>query len=362
MIFTPVSFWNTDVSVDIPFIPFIWTAGDSQPTTNESVVKLDLDGNILNSYVVPGNATVLGLAVDKFMNVYLGCGKVSGNNTVYKYDKDFNLIWSYDTGFNIHGVAVDQNGNVAACGSTRGSGQDTVFYFNKDGTLIWSAFPTTHTTNNTALGLDCNFDLSGNLYIGNNVGISGVTGEIRKFDSSGNELWNQSHGSFVRSIRINRAGDLLYIQGARNTASSNISHRQLDASTGVINWSVNLASTNSSENGGIEIDDVNDEIYTQIDGGNPIYRKFLPDSTVVWSGSIPPFRTYSRSYDTTIDGQGFFYTTQQSGAAAPSTGGYLRKYRESDRVLMWSYRHGTDTLSDRLIRVIIYPRPWTVIS
>jgi hypothetical protein len=351
-----------DVSIT-PFIPFIWVAGDPRTTTFLSVIKLDFNGNVLNSYTLPGNPIVLGLTVDKFMNVYITCMKTTGNPTVYKMDKDFNQIWSYDTGFNLFGIAVDQNGNVGVCGSTRGSGQDTVFYFNKDGVLQWSGLPTTHGTNNAGLGLDCNFDLSGNLYVGNTTGISGVTGQIRKFSSSGTELWNQSHGALVRSVRPNRAGDLLYIQGVRNAGSGNISHRQLDTSNGNINWSLNLAnlSSNSSENGGIEIDDVNNELYTQVDGGSSLtYRKFQPNGTLLWTATgLPPFATYGRAYDTTIDGDGFFYTTQQNGS--PS-GGYLRKYRESDRVLMWSFRHGSNTLTDRLVRVIIYPRPWTKLN
>jgi hypothetical protein len=350
--FSPVAFWGQKDS-DPPFTPFIWTAGDSKPTTNQSVIKLDFDGNILNEYVVPGNATVFGLAVDKFMNVYLACAKVSTNATVYKYDKDFNLIWSYDTGFTAQGISVDQNGNVAVSGVTRGNGQDTVFYLNKNGALQWSALPTTETTTGLGFGNDCQFDLLGNLYVVN-IPRSGVTGQARKFNSSGTELWNFVHGGTLRHVRPNVTNDFVYLLGVR---TSNKSVYKL-TSAGSQSWVVDINLTGNGENMGLEVDAANDDVYVQKDGGTQAYRKYNSSGTQQWTATIPPFATYARMYDTTIDGEGFFYTTQQSGS--PS-GGYLRKYRESDRVLMWSYRHGTDSLNDRLMRVVVYPRPWKVI-
>ena len=76
---------------------------------------------------------VLGAAVPAAAESYLTLAVGSDDDSLYVYDQDGGLRWSYATGGNVGTVAVSADGKYIAAGSASG----TVYLFALDGTKLW---------------------------------------------------------------------------------------------------------------------------------------------------------------------------------------------------------------------------------
>jgi len=200
------------------------------------VRKYDIAGNELWTRQF-GSGHAIGVAVDASGNVYVaGYGEVLPGQTsldgwsafVRKYDGSGNEIWTREAGAG--GVAVDVSGNVYVAGGTQGalpgqssSGGLDVFVrkYDSSGNELWTKQFGTSARDEAD---DVAVDGLGNVYVAGRTDgafpgqtFSGVIDAfVRKYDSSGNEIWTKQFGSSARDdaggVAVNGEGDV-YVAG-----------------------------------------------------------------------------------------------------------------------------------------------------
>lgn len=207
------------------------------PTT---LIKYDVDGNIL---ATASNSSVIYSLYLNSDNSFVACGNFyyySGegvNKSVYKYDENLNMQWSYvssklyqkvitDSSNNsylvssdgyvtklnssgvqqfsnsistttLYAIGIDTSNNIWVGGIT--SGGNNVFKLNSSGTLLSSY---AINSSNQVDGIVC--DTAGYIYVS-------VGNELNKIDSSGAIIWTKTPGSantLYRSMYIKN--DLIY--------------------------------------------------------------------------------------------------------------------------------------------------------
>lgn len=193
-----------------------------------SVLKLTMTGSQVWSYAMPN--TVTGIVVDS--DYVYAC---SSNGSLVKLSSTGSLVWQQEWGNSLNGVDVDSSGNVYTVGNATSSittrkwsatgsviwsvndasGQnpfasgvivdDTYVYTCSstgdtrrrnvsDGSVSWVA-----STNHGGVLRDITIDNSGNVYVcGDETFVGDIA--IRKFNSSGSQVWTQTHESTMRSI------------------------------------------------------------------------------------------------------------------------------------------------------------------
>lgn len=125
-------YFGADVAADVGANANVYLAGSR--VDNFSVWKLDSDGVLQWSYDTGADAN--GVAVDASGNVYVA-GADNGLATVWKLNSSGVEQWKYDTGANrTQGVCVDGSGNVYVAGQETGSA--SVWKLNSSGVLQWS--------------------------------------------------------------------------------------------------------------------------------------------------------------------------------------------------------------------------------
>lgn len=345
------------------FEPFVYTAGAYNVSANiQSFSKISLDGSNLASITAPGNRNVLSIKVDKFGNVYAAAflNTAGVNQIICKYDKDLNLLWTYDTGRNITGsgfdfslaVAVNENGQVAY---TQGGRNTTlnikyVGLLSSDGNLIWEVNEA-----NAAMGygpVKCLFDRNGDI-ITSYTGTTTLTGGgVFKWSKiNGERLWR--FPAFGTNIEA-------YTHIGTGISSDDVFYHQLgiltriNGTTGLQVW-VNNSLQNSAggpANAGVQVNKDEDVyVFNLTTNGLGKFRKIKGDnSQVLREYNIPPWNTFGRAGELALDEQGNFYTQQQSPAV-------VRKYRESDGVLLWTLTRGTNVSSFTNYVSAIFPQP-----
>ena len=210
----------------------IYVVGDSG-THSMLLLKYDSDGNLLWSksrYRYPA----YGVAIDSEDNLYItGFYGVAGNpHDIYaaKYDNDGVLLWETiwgradrdrEMGYDI---VVDSIGNVYIAGHT--DFMPILMKFSNSGDLLWYDI---YTDVSYGRGYGIALDSLDNIYV---VGLSDGSNyfrdiDIRKFESSGNQLWKRTFGGptwgddWGFDIFID-ASDYIYIGGTcRNQTAEN---------------------------------------------------------------------------------------------------------------------------------------------
>ncbi|MFA5163808.1 MAG: SBBP repeat-containing protein [Patescibacteria group bacterium] len=155
--------WDYSIDID-PFGiaakgAYIYVAGTL--VDNINVIKLDFDHNEIwtaNTKSTVNNA----VAADSAGNVYVAGNRVYDGGSwksVWKLNSSGSILWSYDTGDDAYGIAVDEEGNVYVAGAN--SDLKSVWKLDSSGSIILPfPFNTGSDTYSIAVGTD------GNVYVG----------------------------------------------------------------------------------------------------------------------------------------------------------------------------------------------------
>jgi uncharacterized delta-60 repeat protein len=216
-----------------------------------TVAKFDRDGTLLWKQNLNGTVsgdpfdTAYSVAVDNQGDV-LAAGSTDNTGTgpdftVAKFDRDGTLLWQQNLNGTVSGyepsdrafsVAVDNQGNVLAAGSTEntGTGDDfTVAKFDRDGTLVWQQ-NLNGTANSPDEASSVAVDNQGNVLAAgftDNTG-TGVDFTVAKIDRDGTLLWQQNLNGTVSgfdpfdtaySVAVDNQGNVLAAGSTDNTGT-----------------------------------------------------------------------------------------------------------------------------------------------
>jgi hypothetical protein len=186
--------------------------------------KLDTTGSLLWSAAPNGNTTRC-VCVDSNDNVIAG----GDNGYIRKYSPTGTLLYSYNHGAAVYGVAVDSSDNVLMTG-TRYSFSVTTRKL--DPTLTTVAWSADHGNGCYGIAVDKDDNVI-------TVGIVSSSVTTRKYQSDGTPVWTKNHGATVRAVACDLAGNI-YTAG---DAYSSLEVHRYDAAgnnTALINFGTNL--------------------------------------------------------------------------------------------------------------------------
>lgn len=253
-----------DIAVDSDDKVYVAGWGDElvSSSLDSWVKKLDADGNLIweRQYSPDGGSSAIySVTTDSNDNVYLAG---YGNNLVSdssgddwwlkKLNASGNLLWEreYDGNLGhdyIRGVAVDSSDNVYLAGYGRALISDSSYTdwwikkLDSSGNELWEKqYGSTDTYDQAyAVATDSNDDVYIGGYAYNIVSeSSGKDGWLKKLDSSGSELWEETYDEFetVETIAVN-SGDDVYLGG--------YGYRQISETSGNDWWIKKLDSSGS---------------------------------------------------------------------------------------------------------------------
>jgi hypothetical protein len=252
--------------------------------------------------------------------IYIVGNRTTINETTKKYDTDGVEIttenWPVDHGAGVQGVAVDWEGNVIVCGT--GVSSVSLRKYDSSGTELWNKNANSTTAK---VAVDSN-----NRVISVGLVTSSVT--TRKYDSSGTLLFSVNHGAQTRDVATDAFDSFITV----GVISSSITTRKYN-SANTQQWTRN----HGAEVRGV-ITDSDDNVIT---GGfrvsNLTTRKYNSAGTLQWS----------------VDHGADVFAVAADSANNIITGGDVtssittRKYNSAG-TLQWSVNHG-----DRVYSVIV---------
>ena len=97
--------------------------------------------------------------------------------------------WKYETGWAVYSVAISSDGNYIVAGS----GDDYVYFFDKNGNLLWK-YKTEGNVHSVAISADGNYIVAGSGGTDSNLNHYGY---VYLFDKNGNLLWKYKTGNGV---------------------------------------------------------------------------------------------------------------------------------------------------------------------
>jgi len=196
---------------------YVWAAAD-----NKAVIKYDSDGNAL--IYGTSSSLIYSMDSDSQNNIVL-CGTHVSGSSIYKYDTNFNQIWSFGTGSgatiaNFNRLNITTSGDIIASAPT-----GTVVRLNKNGTCLMSKDLSASNVYSSCV------DSDGNIWIG----LNGGTYNLLKHDSNGNLLSSYYIGPGTEDIVFEIAGgESGYIYVVSNAYLYKVS-----TTTGSVVWSKN---------------------------------------------------------------------------------------------------------------------------
>ncbi|OQA02121.1 MAG: Beta-propeller repeat protein [Planctomycetes bacterium ADurb.Bin412] len=203
-------------------------------------------------------------------HIYIGTNYQAYDQiTVLKLDNSLNLVWDYNTGNRVFGVAADGSGNVYAVGDR--SGGKTVWKLNSSGVLQWDWAA------NTDLGQDSHcvaVDASGNAYVG---GDKVTTKSIWKLDPSGSLITDGYCSDIPQKICIDGSG-YVYVVGERTSSKS---VWKLDSNLNLI-WDYDTGANTR----GVSVDSLGNVIVTGLPSSDKAVWKLNSSGALQWDYEI----------------------------------------------------------------------------
>ena len=346
--------------------------------------KYDAFGNLLWTEQFGSEDTeyVYGTSVDGNGNVYvigttngdLGAGSFGGMDAyVRKYDPSGSHLWTEQfgtvNGDYAFGISVDDSGGVYVAGRTAGDlgatnsgGWDAyVRKYDASGAHLWTQqFGTANSDDARAVSIGG----AGNVYLAGSVSnSSGVwDGFVRKYDASGNLLWDRlvetsSHDhaygvSADADGNVYVAGDTGGVMGIARYGSSDAYVRKYDALGNVL-WTEQFGTSYGDVANGVSVDSsgnvhVAGDTWDTDSGWDAYVRTYDASGAHLWTDRFS-FEDETQSNGVSADADGNVYVVGYT--KDPEVGGddaYLRKYDASGSHL-WTDRFGSrDTTSNRV--------------
>ena len=143
------------------------------------------DYKLLWSYEMWINVDVRSISVSSDGS-YIAAG--SYDDKVYFFNRNGNLLWSYETGNTVLDIAVTFDGSYIAAGSL----DDKVYFFNRNGDLLWS-YETSGRIEDVSVSSDGSYIATGTC----DYGFHGDTNKIYLFSHNGDLLWSYETGGWV---------------------------------------------------------------------------------------------------------------------------------------------------------------------
>ena len=191
------------------------------------------DGELLWSYDeilrVKGGRGVEDVAISAD-GEYIAVGIDDSNNnwphdkpTIYFFNREGELLWSYKTCFGIDDVAISADGEYIAAGSDNGWQSSWgerfgpiggIYFFNRDGELLWS-----HKTDNswvTVISISADGEY---IAVGNN---EGPKSKVYFFNRDGELLWSYKMGGSVVSLSMSADGEYIAVGDETNKPHSKV--------------------------------------------------------------------------------------------------------------------------------------------
>jgi hypothetical protein len=262
---------------------------------------------------------------------------------------DWISIWSQFDDHSDEGidVAIDSNDDIIMGGRTvTTSSNPFLAKYDETGVEVWN-----HTRNDGNTEWFRAIAISGTEIYAcidyNNISTMGKTGcNLRKFDGSGNNLWNKTWytgpNPYTRDMAMSQAGEFYCMgemaEGIYPSATYQYFILKLDSSGNEV-WNVTFGIKDSSRKSLSGIATINDLVY--VVGQNYSSRQPLLVSYNATTGSqlwnstwIIPTQTEGQALDVVVDSVGNFYVTGHYGTYYGNRELFLRKYN-STMVLQW---------------------------
>lgn len=232
--------WGTGIAFKDDLIYIIAYNGSPNMT---SILKLDLDGNVLEANKFgAGNTYPRSLTLSSD-NHLIGVGATNsgggfGGTDMYvtKTTLSSSFVWKKRLGIDgndfSHTVMEDTDGNLIVCGYTRdyvpGVYKGVVLKLDEDGNLIWGK---EYYKNLGQTSLDYSVQIGSNYYFSGSCEATGTAGGkdavLLKTDLNGNIIWSKFIGTsqFDRTFGIKEKDGLLYVSALAYSATKNTSRK-----------------------------------------------------------------------------------------------------------------------------------------
>ncbi len=345
----------------------------------------------------PGDDYSQGLAVDGYgnlcvvgytNNVLFGQNSAGGwDSYVLKYDSAGNVLWArqFGTSADDHSsdVAADAQGNVYVVGDTWGAfpgqvsaGASDAFIrkYDSAGNVIWTS---QFGSGSTDYALGVAVDSQGDVLVvgGTGAGLPGQTSAgygdafVRKYDSSGNEVWTRQFGSpngdWADDVATDGSGNI-YVVGSTSygplpgqtpAGGLDVFVRKYDSAGNEL-WTRQFGTQGEEYHGKVAVDSSSNVVVAgETTGGlaapNPaankwdvFIRKYGAGGDAIWTKQIGT-EGNDRLGGIAVDGSGDIYVAGGAGLALPGqvwAGGgfdaFLVKY-DSGGNIVWTWQFGS---------------------
>lgn len=236
----------------------------------------------------------VSIATDANNNVYTVSYDYNAAGDIYLRKRTSSGTFVWDASFNQTNnslweqatwVEVDNAGNIIVSGTLMSgysnpvTAASIIMKFSPAGTLLWrnvyeSSFDGSYTTKLLV-------DAANNYYVlGLGTGPNGQVTKVKKFDESGNALWNYFHTAGGAPLNFKFTPDNCILIAAKSTTGSFMGYAKIDLNGNNI-W--NLSGVSSITAGDAAGDAAGNTYILHGSGNGSTIKKLAPNGTVTWS-------------------------------------------------------------------------------
>ncbi len=277
------------------------------------------------------------IKVDDSGNVY-----VAGAESVLKYDKSGNLLWTAFDSANYRLNILDSKGNIFAAGI--GLGEFVVGKYDRGGNKFW--------VNRQHGGYrlyDMVLDNSGNIVITGTARYSGTFYDYTtiKYSNSGKTIWKRTYNGTAQTgddypyALTADDSDNIYVTGASQDENSifNCATIKYD-SAGSIVWIKRIYPPSNGQD--IAVDESNNVYIASRSNGNNYATKLDPDGNILWMKTYPTTNAYATNLSRIIlDSVNNVYVSANIDSNHYTWYGAIKYDNDGNRIFVVNYHYVT---------------------